>query len=59
MATRTLRELEESPRMFKSVLQSPYSLKWLDSRVHDAVGMRSQLVKAALSTYPVTVYARP
>ena len=40
MATRTLRELDESPRMFRSVLQSPYNLKWLDYR---ALGMRTRL----------------
>ena len=39
MATRTLRELDESPRMFRSVLQSPYNLKWLDYRV---LGMRTR-----------------
>lgn len=55
MATRTLRELEESPRMFKSVLQSPYNLKWLDSRVFDAVYMCPQLVKVALGTHLVAV----
>ena len=42
MAARTLRELDEleSPRMFRSVLQSPYNLKWLDYR---ALGMRTRL----------------
>lgn len=50
MATRTLRELEEGPRMFKSVLQSPYNLKWLVSYAYDAVEMCTRLVKIAQST---------
>lgn len=57
-ATRTLRELEESPRTFRSVLQSPYNLKWSVSRVCCSLHVRTQLVQAALVPTGAVLCAR-